>query len=532
MAFGPILRSCTDSREVHLPMHLPHDCFRPPASACLLLLACVITAPSVSFAQPATERSELIRVGSKSFTEGILLGQLAADVIREAGFPVVHERSLGDASTFQALVRGDIDVYAEYTGTLRQSILADEDVSSKRELRAALARRGLRMTDSLGFENSFALGTTRTLAERLALDQISDLRAHPELRLGFTESFLNRGDGWPSLRAHYQLPQRDVRGMSHDLAYQSLRHGSLDVVDLYTTDAEIVAYDLVALEDDQEYFPTYEAVYLYRADLARRAPAAVAALAQLEGSISSQQMRRMNAAVKIEGRPDVEVSGAFLQENLGLDIQVQRASFAAELWRRTREHLFLVAVAMLLGTSVALPLGVVAYQRPAAGRLILWMVSVLQTVPSLALLALMVPLLGIKSPPAIAALFCYSMLPIVRNTHAGLAGIPPSLHESARALGLPGWARLRRIELPLAAPMIMAGIKTATVLSIGFATLGAFVGAGGYGQPILTGIRLMDTGEILKGAVPAALLAVACELLFDWGERFTVPRGLRLSDER
>ncbi len=436
--------------------------------------------------------------------------------------------SLGDASTFQALVRGDIDVYAEYTGTLRNSIFARQNLASDAELPAVLAGLRLKMTSSLGFENSFALGTTRRLADRLSLGRISDLRHHPHLRLGFTESFLNRGDGWPSLQAHYQLPQTDLRGMAHDLAYVALESGDLDVIDLYTTDAEIVAYDLVALADDQQYFPRYEAVFLYRAELEERVPAAIVALRRLEGTINSARMRRLNAAVKVDRRSDAEVAAEFLQQQFGYEIEVRQRSFWSKLWDRTREHLFLVAVAMSLGSVVALPLGVVAYKRPVLGRFIVGLVSILQTVPALAFLALMVPLLGIKSPPAIAALFCYSMLPIVRNTHAGLAGIHPALRESAEALGLPAWTRLWRVELPLASPTILAGLKTATVLSIGFATLGAFVGAGGYGEPILTGIRLQDTSEILQGAVPAALLAVGSEFMFEWIERFVVPRGLRL----
>ncbi len=470
----------------------------------------------------------VVRVGSKSFTEGIILGEVATMLLHQEGLEIVHEHSMGDASTFQALVRGNIDVYAEYTGTLRHSIFANRELKSDAQLAEVLAEMGLRMTASLGFENSFALGTTRRLAEKLSLKKIGDLRRYPHLRLGFTESFLNRGDGWPSLRGHYRLPQTDIRGMAHDLAYVALDSGDLDVIDLYTTDAEILAYDLVTLTDDQQFFPRYEAVYLYRAELEERLPEAISALKQLEGAITSEQMRRLNTAVKIDRRGDREVAAEFLQEQFGYEFQINQQSFWSEFWARTREHLFLVTVAMALGSVVAIPLGIIAYKRPVSGRVILWIVSMLQTIPALAFLALMVPLLGIKSPPAIAALFCYSMLPIVRNTHAGLVGIGDSIRESAEALGLSPWAKLWHIELPLASPTILAGLKTATVLTIGFATLGAFVGAGGYGEPILTGIRLQDTGVILQGAVPAALMAVGSELLFEWAERFVVPEGLRL----
>jgi energy-coupling factor transporter ATP-binding protein EcfA2 len=143
-----------------------------------------------------------------------------------------------------------------------------------------------------------------------------------------------------------------------------------------------------------------------------------------------------------------------------------------------------------------------------------------------------IPLLGIGTGPAVAALALHALLPVVRNTHAGLTGIAPELLESARSLGLSGWARLRHVELPLAAPAILAGVKTAAVIAVGTATLGALVGAGGYGQPILTGIRLASVPIILEGAIPAAVLALLVQGAFDALERVLVPRGLRRSGSR
>lgn len=493
-----------------------------PVAAAVCAAVCLGAATAA-----AQEEAETIRVGSKSFTESIILGEIAASLLRESGFEVTHDQALGDASTFQALVRGDIDIYAEYTGTLRQSILADQNLASDDQLPAALRVLGIEMSASIGFENSFALGVTRQLAAELRLANISDLRQHPKLRFGFTESFLNRGDGWPSLRTHYRLPHTNARGMAHDLAYVALAGGDLDVMDLYTTDAEIIAYDLVALADDDQYFSRYEAVYLYRRDFAQRAPRALEALLQLEDAIDSEKMQQMNAAVKVNGRSEQAVAADFLGRTFGYQIEVQQQTLFSKLLFRTREHLTLVGIAMAMGIAVALPLGIAAHRLPVLGKVILASVSVLQTIPSLAFLALMVPLLGIKSPPAIAALFCYSMLPIVRNTHAGLSGISRQILESADALGLPRWYRLWKVELPLATPMVLAGIKTSTVLTIGFATLGAFVGAGGYGEPIMTGIRLQDTGVILQGAIPAALLAVGAEFFFERVDRLLIPRGLR-----
>ena len=156
------------------------------------------------------------------------------------------------------------------------------------------------------------------------------------------------------------------------------------------------------------------------------------------------------------------------------------------------------------------------------------MTGVIQTIPSLALIVFMIPLLGIGNVPAIVALFLYSLLPIVRNTHTGLKDIPTPVRESAEALGLPRGARLRLVELPMAARSILSGIKTSAVINVGTATLGALIGAGGYGQPILTGIRLNNLELILEGAVPAALLALGVQGAFDLLELILVPKGLRM----
>jgi osmoprotectant transport system permease protein len=161
------------------------------------------------------------------------------------------------------------------------------------------------------------------------------------------------------------------------------------------------------------------------------------------------------------------------------------------------------------------------------GQVVLGVCGVLQTLPSLALLVFFIGFLGLGALPAIAALFLYSLLPILRNTHSGLLGIPGELLETADALGLSRRARLLAVELPIALPAILTGIKTAVVINIGTATLGAFIGAGGYGQPILTGIRLDDYGRVLEGALPAAGMAVLAQLLLDYIERLVVSPGLR-----
>ncbi|WP_242339359.1 MULTISPECIES: glycine betaine ABC transporter substrate-binding protein [unclassified Anaeromyxobacter] len=470
-----------------------------------------------------------LTVGSKQFGESLVLGELAVELARDAGVPAEHRAALGGTRVvWEALVRGDVDLYPEYTGTVARELLGGAvPAGDPAALRAALAARGVGMTRSLGFEDTYALGMRRARAAELGISRVSDLARSPRLRLGFTNEFMDRGDGWPALRARYRLPQRDVRGLEHEVAYTALAGGEIDVTDLYSTDPEIRRHDLVVLEDDLHAFPPYDAVYLYRLDLERRAPAALEAIRRLEGRIDAAAMIALNARAELDGVAPARVASEFLRATLGVAAAPEEEGRTARVLRRTREHVALVAVALLAAIALAVPLGVVAARRPGVGRVVLAAVGVVQTVPSLALLVMMIPLLGIGARPAVAALFLYGLLPIVRNTHAGLTGIPLELRESAAALGLPPGARLRLVELPLASPAILAGVKTSAVIAVGTATLGALVGAGGYGQPILTGVRLASVPLILEGAIPAALLALAAQALFDLAERWLVPRGLR-----
>lgn len=493
----------------------------------LVLAACL----SALLAAAGCERRDPeVVIGSKTFTESVILGETMRLLVQDAGLPASHRRGLGGTRlVYNALVKGDLDAYVEYTGTLSNEIFAARQPQDGATLERLLAADGVVMAGPIGFQNNYALGMRASEAARLGVTRISDLASHPDLVLRFSSEFMDRADGWPGLQAAYDLPQRDVRGVQHDLAYRALAAGDADITDVYTTDAEIAYYDLRALEDDRDHFPRYEAVLLYRADLETRIPGAVEALRRLLGQVDAAQMVALNAEVKLEGVSETAAATGFLTEPVG-ELAAARATGRLDrLLQRTREHLVLVIVSLLAGVLVAIPLGIVAARFPRLGQGVLATVGIGQTIPALALLVFMVPLFGIGAGPALVALFAYALLPIVRNTHAGLTGIPPTLREAAEALGLPSAARLLRIELPLALPTILAGIKTAAVINVGGATLGALVGAGGYGQPILTGIRLDDTALILEGAVPAALLALAAQGLFEMLERAVVPRGLRLS---
>ena len=472
-----------------------------------------------------------IRVGSKAFTESVLLGEITTQLLQASGVRAVHRRELGGTRVlWNALIKGEIDVYPEYTGTIAQELLAAPQTDDLAGLGRALERSGIRIGPSFGFDDSYAIGMRRDVAARLGIRSLSDLARHSELKLGFSHEFMDRAEGWPSLRNRYHLPQSEVRGLDHEVAYRALATNSIQATDLYSTDPEILQYDLVLLEDDLKHFPQYQAVLLYRRVLEQQMPELPRTLKRLESQISRTEMIRMNARAKADRVPETEVAAEFLRRKLGVESSPRREGMATRLRQHTGEHLFLVVISLGSAILVSIPLGIVAARRRRVGQVILAIAGTIQTVPSLALLVFMIPLLGIGPLPAIVALFLYSLLPIVRNTYSGLTGIAAEVRESAEALGLSSGARLRLIELPIASPSILAGIKTSAVINVGTATLGALIGAGGYGQPILTGIRLDNLALILEGAVPAAVLALGVQALFELVEPALVPKGLRLSE--
>lgn len=497
----------------------------PPATQVMAIAVIVINLLAPVAALGDTPK---ITIASKTFTESVVLGEILAGLARHAGYEPEHRRQLGGTRIlWSALLRGEIDIYPEYTGTIAREILASETIGKRSDIHEALGRHGISMSWPLGFNNTYAIGVKPSLAERHGLKTISDLARHRHLRLGFSNEFMDRGDGWPSLKRHYGLKHQNVKGLDHDLAYRGLASGDIDAIDVYTTDAEIAYYGLHLLEDDRRYFPTYDAVILYRTALKETAPRIIKAIQRLEGAIKATRMSGLNAAVKISKKSETAVANAFLSSDMNIDQSAAEETGWKRFWRHTAEHLTLVGFSLSTAILIAIPLGIAAARQRKLGQIILGIVAIVQTIPGLALLVFMIPLLGIGTYPAIAALFLYSLLPIVRNTHAGLTSIPADLVDSAVALGLPAPARLKRIDLPLATPTILAGIKTAAVINVGTATLGALIGAGGYGQPILTGIRLDDVGLILEGAVPAAVLALMVQGAFEIAERRVVPAGMR-----
>lgn len=473
---------------------------------CLLLLVF----SSLSGADPT------LRIGSKRFTESYILAQVLAQTAQPRAKTEVLAGLGNTAIVYAALRAGTVDLYPEYAGTIDQEILKNDKPSSLAAMREQLKPLGLGVDIALGFNDGYALAMRADTAAKLGIAKLSDLAQHPTLRLGLSNEFIGRADGWAGLAQRYRLPQKPT-GLDHGLAYDAVAAAQVDVIDIYTTDAKINHLGLKVLTDDGAYFPRYDAVVLYRLDVPQRFPAAWSALQRLAGSIDESAMIAMNAKAELQGLGFERIA----QDHLaGLADSTAKRGFLAKLFgpdlaRLTGQHLTLVLLSVLLACLIGVPLAVAVAPHAGPRAAVLGASGLLQTVPSLALLAALISWVDrIGSLPALLALTLYALLPIMRNTCTGLAEVPAGLKLAGMALGLTGLQRLRLIELPLAGPTIVAGIRTATSIAVGTATIAAFIGAGGYGERIVTGLALNDKELLLAGALPSAALALAFEGLF------------------
>ena len=490
-----------------------------------------------------------VHVGSKNFAESHLLGEIFAQALEARGVQVERHFGLGGSLVaFQALEAGALDVYPEYDGTALLVLLKeplDPPGNAPRRIgeRVAegMAARGIAWLPPLGFSDDWVLALPSAIAGREGLVSLSDLAGAVargvSLAGGFSAEFLDREDGLHALERAYGFRLSEARPMGEPLKYAAVAEGKIALVDASSTDARLESLHLTGLVDDQHFFPSYQCAPLARADLATRDPAAEAALISLAGRIDLATMRRLNGLV-LAGASDTQVARDFLS---GAGLVTAAGTSAgqkptrATLWefldekrgylgRLLLRHLELTFGALFVATWVGLALGVLASRRPLAETLVLKTVGIAQTIPGLPLLAFLVPWLGIGVWPSIVALFIYALLPIVQATYAGLTSVDPDLVWVAIGQGMTERQVTRWIRFPLAAPVAMSGVRVAAVTTVGNATLAAFVGGGGLGEPILAGLTLNDDRLILLGAVPAAMLALAMDAALAWLAKRLAPQ--------
>jgi len=509
--------------------------------------------PGAGAPQREGEAARPVVVASKPFGESYLLAEIFAQLLESEGIGVQRRPGLGATTVaFDALRSGAVDVYPEYTGTGLLAILHEEPRGDAQSVFTEVQRQfneryGVRWLPPLGFENGYAISVRAETARRYGLATLSDLaKVAPRLSAGLSPDFIQRADGLPGLTRTYGLRFESVRPLDQALKYRALASDAVDVVDGYSTDGLIARYGLVVLRDDLHFFPPYQAAALIGARLANGNPRAVAALTRLSGMLSDSTMRALNERVENGHEPIAAVAGDALRDlhlvdapagstaTAGAGGRADRQSFARYLWERravlgaqTLRHIALVGVSLLGGILLALPLALVLERASRAAEPTLRAFGLLETIPSIALLAFMIPIFGVGFWPAVAALWLYSLYPIARNTYTGVRDADPAAVHAARALGMTPLQVLRYVRTPLAAPSIMAGIRTAAVIDVGTATLAAFIGAGGLGEPIATGLALADTRLILSGALPAALLALVVDGALAMVERWTRPAPLR-----
>jgi len=471
--------------------------------------------------------AQTIRVGAKHFNESYILGEIISQLLESKGYKVERNFNLGGTLVcFESLKNNQIDIYPEYTGTISEAILKLQDNPDENQINEKLkSEHNLEISGTFGFNNTYAFAVKKRTAEKYNLKKISDLKNYPDLKIALSYEFLKRADGWESVAKVYGLTNRPV-GIEHGLAYQALDMGKIELTDVYSTDGEIPKYDLVILEDDKNFFPKYYGVLFYRAAMDSSAKQIVSSLSN---TISGDLMQTMNSQVLYQNKSFAEVANEFLVSKgfIKSEVTYEKKSDLIEILQKTLRHLEITFISLILAIMIAVPLGILLSIHPAISKPVLYVTGLLQTIPSIALLAFMIPLFGIGIVPAIVALFLYALLPILRNTAIGLFSIDPVIKKVATGMGLSTWQKLWHVEIPLAMPTIFAGIKTAAVINVGTATLAAFIGAGGLGEFIVTGLALNDTKLILEGAIPAALLAILIEFVFEIIERMYIPKHLK-----
>lgn len=485
-----------------------------------LFVGCLL-APALACA------SDSVVVGSKIFTESYILGEIAAQII-EKDSSVSVDRKFGIGNTgmlVESLKSGKVDVYPEYSGTLAETILKNPTLRSLPDIKAALAPYGLTISDSLGFNNTYALAVKETFAEKNNLRTMSDLLTlKTPLRAAFSYEFMERDDGFQGMVRRYAFPfsANQISQMEHSLVYQAIDEDAVDLIEIYSTDANIKKFNLRVLVDDLNYFPSYQAVWVARTAFTAEHPDQWAALKKYEGSINQNVILALNAEAELQKISFSTIASGFL----GIS-HIKTDTRAGQIIERTKEHLWLVGIALVFSIVIGIPLGIAAAKFRRTGQGILIFAALVQTIPTLALLCLLIPLFGIGLKPALVALCMYSLLPVILNTLTGIQAVDPKHIENAKAFGLSRRQILYKILLPLASPMILTGLKTATIVSIGTATLAALIGAGGYGALIISGLSLNNIPTILMGAIPAAVMALLAHFIFDGVSWALVPKGWR-----
>lgn len=477
---------------------------------------------------------------------------MLAQLLEADGQEVVRKMNLGGTKVaFDALNHGGIHVYSDYTGTGYVMILKMNGERNPQKVhdivsREFLSRFDIQWSESLGFNNTYALTIRKADSSFKNFKTISDVSGKvSSYKIAAPYEFMERKDGFKGLSNEYNLnfAKDKLTSMNAGLMYAAIKDKQVDFIVSYSTDGRIKAFNLRILKDDKNYFPPYNAAYLAKKDSFKKFPLLQKNIEKLEGLINEEEMIEMNDQVdRLKQEPkDVAKNyliskGLLKGEVIHQEVETSFIQFMisrrADLFKLIWEHLLLSFVAIFAALLISLPTGVLLTKKEKLAKVVFPIVNTIQTIPSLALLGFLIPIMGIGFAPAVLALFLYSLLPLVRNTYEGIKGVDRNFVEASKGIGLTNTQILLKVEIPLALPIILAGLRTATVIVIGTATLAALIGAGGLGDPIFRGVSTVNSNLILLGAVPAALLAIIADKLIGWSETHLVSKGIRLKNKR
>ncbi len=481
-----------------------------------------------------------IVIGSKNFTESIVLGETMAQLIEaRTDLNVIRKLNMGGTVVnFEALKNGEIDLYPEYTGTGLVNLLKKPAINDPEKVFEIVKKEFKQNFDLIwlpqfGLNNTYAIAVRNDDPRVEGITSISDLaKVSGQLKLGAELEFLDRPDGYQNLAREYGLKfkKENISNLDAGLMYQAIEQGQVDVISALATDGRNKSFNLRILEDDRFFFPPYYAAPLVREETIQEHPELRTVLEELSGKLDDKTITAMNFQVDAEGKTPADVSREFLVKS-GLvkgkyaQTSSSQKGFLHYFWSEKDylftlfwQHLYLTLFGLFIALIIGVPSGIILTRKPEIANYVFGVVNTIQTIPSLALLGFLIPLLGIGQTPAIIALSLYALLPVVRNTYVGIQEVNPILKDAVRGIGLTDMQILRTVEIPLALPTMLAGIRIATVLLVGTATLTSLVGAGGFGEPIFRGIASVQTNTILLGTIPTALMAILLDRILHWIE--------------
>ncbi len=511
--------------------------------------------------EPSDSNVKKITIGSKEFTEQLILGNMMKVLLEDNGFKVDDRIGLsGTMINHRALINDEIDVYMEYTGTAYIVILEKKEVVHDPQEVYEIVKKeykekwNLVWLDRARFDNTNALLMKKERAVELGIKTISDLasivKTDPnQLSFATNAEFFSRPDGLREMEKHYnfRFPDNNIKKMGIGITYLALNEDSVDVALGFSTDGNIRKFDLMILEDDKKFFPIYNPAPVIRSEVIEMYPTVENILNQIGPRLTTTEMIEMNYGVDIDGENPERVARQWLEDEglLGVSGLHQQpksrsaiespSSFVLSFQDQARllavkivEHIKVsfISVGIAVGTGLGLGIAITLFRNKAFSNGVINIAIIIVTIPSVAMFGFMVPIFGIGITPSIIALVLYAQLPILRNTYTGLTTIRSEILDAAEGIGLSKLEMLFKIRFPIAFPVIMAGIRTSIVFTIGLATIAALIGAGGLGDLIFQGIQQSNTQLILVGTIPVALLAVFTDIGLKKVEDRLTPRGM------